>query len=175
MIFNLTTRRNSVHLAWLLLLVPPLARSVVDWSNDNPTEFVVDSFRVLGALAVVLLLLWLRSHPVSGRSVRLLKDLRTLMPGALVAVLFPGVLAVNGNLTRFPHELSSIPLDHNVNSPNVAALLQAGAIHQSAGRIPEAEAAYRQVLSIHPAHSQALYLRKVVAVRPKHRAGFSIF
>ncbi len=96
MIFNLTTRRNSVHLAWLLLLVPPLARSVVDWSNDNPVERVVDTFRVLGALTVVMLLLWLRGNVVAGRAVRLLKDLRTLMPGTLVAILVPGLLALNG-------------------------------------------------------------------------------
>jgi ABC-type transport system involved in multi-copper enzyme maturation permease subunit len=96
MIFDLTTRRNSIHPAWLLLLVPPLARSVADWSNDNPGEFVLDGFRLLGALAVVLFLFWLRSRPVSGRPVRLLKDLRTLMPGSLVAILVPGIALVNG-------------------------------------------------------------------------------
>jgi uncharacterized protein (TIGR02466 family) len=40
---------------------------------------------------------------------------------------------------------------------DVAAVLQAGLAHQQAGRLVEAEAAYRQVLAAHPRHSQALY------------------
>lgn len=94
MTFNLPTYRNSFHLGWLLLLVPPLAALYVTWPNDNPPEFVTVVLRLFLAAVAVVPLLWLRSAPVAGRSQRLLKELRTLLPGCLIALIVPGLLAL---------------------------------------------------------------------------------
>ncbi len=94
MTFNLPTYRNSFHLGWLLLLVPPLGAFYVAWPNDNPPEFVTVVLRLVLAAVAVLPLLWLRSAPVGGRSQRLLKELRTLLPGCLIALIVPGLLAL---------------------------------------------------------------------------------
>ena len=94
MTFNLPTYRNSFHLGWLLLLVPPLAAFYVAWPNDNPPEFVTVVLRLVLAAVAVLPLIWLRSAPVAGRTQRLLKELRTLLPGGLIALVVPGLLAL---------------------------------------------------------------------------------
>ncbi len=94
MTFTLPTHRNSFHPAWLLLLVPPLAALYVTWPNDNPPEFVTVVLRLFLAAVAVVPLLWLRSAPVAGRSQRLLKELRTLLPGCLIALIVPGLLAL---------------------------------------------------------------------------------
>lgn len=94
MTFNLPTYRNSFHLGWLLLLLPPLAALFVPWWNDNPPELVSQGIRLILSLAVVVPLFWLRSNIVTGRTQRLLKELRTLMPGYLNATVVPALMAL---------------------------------------------------------------------------------
>ena len=94
MTFNLPTYRNSFHLGWLLLLLPPLAPLYVAWPNDNPPELVSQGIRLILSLAVVVPLFWLRSNIVTGRTQRLLKELRTLMPGYLNATVVPALTAL---------------------------------------------------------------------------------
>jgi ABC-type transport system involved in multi-copper enzyme maturation permease subunit len=87
--------RNSFHAGWLLLLVPPLVSFTVVWWNDNPPVFNTIVVRLFLAIAVVLPLIWLRSGQVTGRTQRLLKELRTLMPGCLIATLVPALIALH--------------------------------------------------------------------------------
>ena len=94
MTFNRPTYRNSFHLGWLLLLVPPLAALFAPWWNDNPPKLVSQGIRLILSLAVVVPLFWLRSNIVTGRTQRLLKELRTLMPGYLNATVVPALTAL---------------------------------------------------------------------------------
>jgi len=94
MTFHLPTYRNSFHLGWLLLLLPPLAALYLAWPDDSTRDFKTVLLRVVLAAVAVGPLLWLRSAPVAGRSQRLLKELRTLLPGCLIALLVPGLLAL---------------------------------------------------------------------------------
>lgn len=95
MTLTLPTYRNSFHLAWLLLFVPPVISILATWSNDNPPIFLSQGIRLILTAIAVLPLIGLRSAPAVGRAPRLLKELRTLMPGCLVAVLVPGFLVLN--------------------------------------------------------------------------------
>src|SRR3972149_10668940 len=59
---------------------------------------------------------------------------------------------------------------HTVAKPaalNVPRALQAAVAHHLAGRLPEAEAIYRQILQAEPNHPDALHLLGVIA----HQAG----
>jgi predicted O-linked N-acetylglucosamine transferase (SPINDLY family) len=47
--------------------------------------------------------------------------------------------------------------------PEAVELLAAGAAHHRAGRLPQAETCYRQVLAVHPEHAEALHLMGVIA------------
>lgn len=87
--------RNSFHAGWLLLLVPPLISFAVVWWSDNPPVFNTIVGRLFLAMAVVLPLIWLRSGQVTGRAQRLLKELRTLMPGCLIATLMPALITLH--------------------------------------------------------------------------------
>jgi ABC-type transport system involved in multi-copper enzyme maturation permease subunit len=94
MTITLPASRNCFHPGWLLLLLPPLAAIIVTWGNDNPPELVGHGVRLILAIVAVLPLLGLRSKPTTGRTLRLLKELRTLMPGALVALVVPALLTM---------------------------------------------------------------------------------
>jgi tetratricopeptide (TPR) repeat protein len=47
--------------------------------------------------------------------------------------------------------------------PNFAELFAAAVAHHQAGRLPQAEACYRQVLAAQPDHADALQLMGVIA------------
>ena len=55
------------------------------------------------------------------------------------------------------------PASAGVSTPNVDSLLQEGLAHHRAGRFPEAEALYRQILESAPGHFDALHLLGVMA------------
>ena len=92
MTITIPSSRNSFHPAWLLLLVPPLANLAVIWWSPNQPNLVGHGILLAASLLAVLPLVWLRAGPVGGRTQRLLKELRTLLPGCLVATLVPGLL-----------------------------------------------------------------------------------
>lgn len=81
--------RNNFHPAWLLLPAPPLIGFLIGTTTIDPSL----SLRVLLAASLALPVLCLRVAAVSGRTQRLLKELRTQLPGCLVAMLLPGMLA----------------------------------------------------------------------------------
>ncbi|HYC03481.1 MAG TPA: tetratricopeptide repeat protein [Azospirillaceae bacterium] len=56
-------------------------------------------------------------------------------------------------------------LDPTASRPDLAGLLAAGLAHHQAGRLPEAEAAYRRVLAMAPQHAGALQMMGVVALQ----------
>lgn len=95
--------RNSFHPAWLLLLVPPLVGFLVNFTNDSGLVDFALILRVILAAGLILPVIWLRLDQVSGRTQRLLKELRMQMPGCLVAMLLPGVLgwANGGDVTEW--------------------------------------------------------------------------
>jgi tetratricopeptide (TPR) repeat protein len=57
---------------------------------------------------------------------------------------------------------------HHRPTATVEAWLEEGRIHQRAGRLPEAEAAYRHALDLSPQHAETLHLLGLVAYR-QHR------
>lgn len=87
--------RNSFHAGWLLLLAPPVISFAFVWWSDNPPVLNTIVVRLFLAIAVVLPLIWLRAGQVTGRTQRLLKELRTLMPGCLIATLMPALIALH--------------------------------------------------------------------------------
>lgn len=96
MTITFPSSRNSFHPAWLLLLVPPVASLTVIWWHQNPPEFLGQVIRLSLTLLLVGPLIWLRSGPVGGRTQRLLKEVRALLPGGLIALLVPGLLGLYG-------------------------------------------------------------------------------
>ncbi len=94
MTITFPSSRNSFHPAWLLLVVPPLVSLGLIWWNQNPPVYIGQVIRLSLVLLLVGPLLWMRSGPVGGRTQRLLKEVRALLPGCLLAVLVPGGLAM---------------------------------------------------------------------------------
>ncbi len=109
---NLTLPRygNHFHPAWLLLPLPPLVAIALQWSNDNEAEFLILGLRaiLLGVLVGVMAVL--RFHGGAGPGLRLLKELRQQLPGALLALLVPGVFAWGGSDSAVPWALGSFAL-----------------------------------------------------------------
>ncbi len=107
---TLPLSRNHFHLVWLLLPLPPLVAIALQWFNDNEAEFLILGLRAIllgvlvGAMAV------LRFHGGAGPGLRLLKEMRQQLPGALLALLAPGVFAWGGNDSAVPWALGSFAL-----------------------------------------------------------------
>jgi protein O-GlcNAc transferase len=55
------------------------------------------------------------------------------------------------------------PASPAIAPPDVMELLMAGVVHHRAGRLPQAETCYRQVLALQPDHAEALHLMGVIA------------
>ncbi len=96
MTITFPSSRNSFHPAWLLLVVPPLISLGLIWWYQSPPEYLAQTVRLAITLLATLPLLLLRSGPVGMRTQRLLKELRVLLPGCLLAVLLPGLLTMSG-------------------------------------------------------------------------------
>ena len=96
MTITFPSSRNSFHPAWLLLILPPLASLGLIWWSQSPPEYLAQTVRLAITLIAILPLLLLRSGPVGMRTQRLLKELRVLLPGSLLAVLLPGLLTMSG-------------------------------------------------------------------------------
>ncbi|HTH48138.1 MAG TPA: ABC transporter permease subunit [Candidatus Limnocylindria bacterium] len=95
MTFTIPRSRNSFHPAWLLLLVPPLVSLGQIWWQENPPVLVGQIFRLILMVALVGPILGMRSGPVGDRAQRLLKEVRALLPGCLIALLIPGLLGLS--------------------------------------------------------------------------------
>jgi ABC-type transport system involved in multi-copper enzyme maturation permease subunit len=87
--------RNSFHPAWLLLILPPFVGFCIPELSEDLGVRVVLIFRILLALTLVAPVVFLLTRPVSGRSRRLLKELRQQMPGSFIAILGVGVFGWN--------------------------------------------------------------------------------
>lgn len=91
---NLRLGRGSFHPAWLLLLLPPLIGPHALELLDAPWFFPL-----LSAIPILLILVPItgvaRRHPTS-LSLRLGKEFRTLLPGALLAIVVPSLLLLSG-------------------------------------------------------------------------------
>lgn len=87
-----TLPRNQFHAAWLLLLLPPLIGLLIPDEAGGLAQRLGQGLRLLMAGAFVGALLWLRSQRVSSPVLRLLKEVRQQLPGALIAFLGPGLV-----------------------------------------------------------------------------------
>jgi len=107
---TLPLSRNHFHPVWLLLPLPPLVAIALQWFNDNEAEFLILGLRAIllgvlvGAMAV------LRFHGGAGPGLRLLKEMRQQLPGALLALLVPGVFAWSGSDSAVPWALGSFAI-----------------------------------------------------------------
>lgn len=107
---TLPLSRNHFHPVWLLLPLPPLAAIALQWFNDNEAEFLILGLRAIllgvlvGAMAV------LRFNGGAGPGLRLLKEMRQQLPGALLALLVPGMLAWSGSYSAVQWALGSFAL-----------------------------------------------------------------
>lgn len=92
---NLRLGRGSFHPAWFLLLLPPLL-----WRHDVTLLDQPWFLRPIGILPAILLLV-----PLSGfarrkqtsLSLRLSKEFRTQLPGALLAIVTPSLMFLSGD------------------------------------------------------------------------------
>ncbi len=89
--FSATLPRNHFHPAWLLLPVPPLVALGINWFNDNYTEFLAFGLRMILLGMFAALVVGLSVVRVSGRWLRPAKELRQQLPGAMLALLLPGM------------------------------------------------------------------------------------
>lgn len=86
--------RNSFHSAWLLLLVPPLLSLTQQPLVREPGWLWAPTLRLVLAGLLVAPVIWWRSGEAGGRARRLLKELRLQLPGCLIAVVGPGLIAL---------------------------------------------------------------------------------
>ncbi len=90
MTLNLRLGRNSFHAAWLLLLVPPLT-----WSfqiDSNQFSLALLFFGVVPLIALLVPLSGIARRQNSSCALRLQKEFRAQLPGALLAIAGPGLL-----------------------------------------------------------------------------------
>jgi ABC-type transport system involved in multi-copper enzyme maturation permease subunit len=109
---NLTLPRygNHFHPAWLLLPMPPLVAIALQWFDDNEAEFLILGLRAILLGVLVGVMATLRFHGGAGPGLRLLKEMRQQLPGALLALLVPGVFAWSGSDSAVPWALGSFAL-----------------------------------------------------------------
>ena len=107
---TLPLSRNHFHPVWLLLPLPPLVAIALQWFNDNEAEFLILGLRaiLLGVLVGVMAIL--RFNGGAGPGLRLLKEMRQQLPGALLALLVPGMFAWSGSYSAVQWALGSFAL-----------------------------------------------------------------
>lgn len=98
------------HPAWLLLLVPPVAGLAFESLSSTPGRMTALLVRFLIALAPGVLMFEVNG-PISGsHATRLRKELRGVMPGALLAMIVPGLLGIDGSGSTAPHATAAFVL-----------------------------------------------------------------
>ena len=109
---TLPVYRNSFHLAWSLLLLPPvlglvlLELGLVLLDVDAEVAVIASLLvRTLLAAAFVAPLFWWRASEAPPAVRRWMKDLRPLLPGCLLSVVLPGLLALGRVIGPVPDEL----------------------------------------------------------------------
>lgn len=105
-----TLPRNHFHPAWLLLPLPPLVALGINWFNDNSAEFLAVGLRVILLGIFVALVVGLSVVRVSGPWLRPAKELRQQLPGALLALLLPGMFGWNVGGDSVPWAVGSYGL-----------------------------------------------------------------
>jgi ABC-type transport system involved in multi-copper enzyme maturation permease subunit len=92
---NLRLGRGSFHPAWLLLLLPPLL-----WPQDDSLIGIPWVLQFIGVIPILLILVpitGLARRQVTSLSLRLGKEFRAQMPGALLAIVAPSLLMMSGD------------------------------------------------------------------------------
>ena len=105
---NISSPRREFRTAWLLLLLPPLLATIVEFYGDRAARSWMIAPASL-ALSVALIgtfvvLIWVSNHGSRRSLRRLTKEFQPLLPGALLAVVPSGLFNLNG-----PSELALLP------------------------------------------------------------------
>ena len=91
---SLPIYRNSFHPAWLLLLLPPVAGLVLLGLDLGTAAIVSELARTVLAAAFVAPLFWWRDTEAPPAVRRWMKELRPQIPGCLLSLVLPGLLAL---------------------------------------------------------------------------------
>ncbi len=92
---NLRLGRGSFHPAWLLLLLPPLL-----WPQNDSLTGIPWLLQFIGVIPILLVLIpitGLARRQTTSLSLRLGKEFRAQMPGALLAIVAPSLLFMSGD------------------------------------------------------------------------------